>query len=119
MNYHEFTIKPSRSLTSYITPTQYLSLSHTLTHTLFFPLSPPQSRLHRYSANNQKLCWSAVTAIETGNITALASLMTDAQVQCAFMIYLFNYLIIESLMYHVMNCLIIHIIVLYFNYCSI
>jgi hypothetical protein len=35
--------------------------------------------MHRYVSNNQKLCWSAVTAIETGNTVALASVMADAQ----------------------------------------
>ena len=44
-----------------------------------FPSDSIQSRMHRYASNNQKLCWAAVAAIETGNTTALASVMLDAQ----------------------------------------
>ena len=35
--------------------------------------------MHRYASNNQKLCWAAVAAIETGNAAALGSVMNDAQ----------------------------------------
>ena len=45
--------------------------------------------MHRYASNNQKLCWAAVAAIETGNATALGSVMNDAQ-QVALSNPLFN-----------------------------
>jgi hypothetical protein len=35
--------------------------------------------MHRYVTNNQKLAWSAVTAIEKGDTQRLASTMMDAQ----------------------------------------
>jgi len=54
-----------------------------------FPADSVQSRMHRYASNNQKLCWAAVAAIETGNATALGSVMNDAQ-QVALSNPLFN-----------------------------
>ena len=35
--------------------------------------------MHRFLELNQKLSWTAISAIETGNVTALASAITDAQ----------------------------------------
>ena len=51
-----------------------------------FPADSIQSRMHRYVSNNQKLCWMAAAAVETGNVSSLASVMMDAQQafnQCA------------------------------------
>ena len=35
--------------------------------------------MHRYCEYNQKICWNAIKAIETGSLNGLASAMIDAQ----------------------------------------
>ena len=35
--------------------------------------------MHRYCEYNQKICWKAVKAIESGSLNGLASSMIDAQ----------------------------------------
>ena len=46
---------------------------------LFGPNVKIKIGMHRYCEYNQKICWNAVKAIESGSVSALASAMIDAQ----------------------------------------
>ena len=44
-----------------------------------YPANDVQRAMHRYVEYNQKHCWSAIRAIETGNVNGLANAMVSAQ----------------------------------------
>jgi mevalonate kinase len=44
-----------------------------------FPKDAKENRMHRFVNHNQKLCWSAVSAIEKGDARRLGDLMAEAQ----------------------------------------
>ena len=59
-----------------------------------FPSNSVESKLHQYVADNQQLSWQAIQAIETGDVTALAKLMTQAQVKLILIIVMIMIMII-------------------------
>ena len=52
--------------------------------------------MHQYVADNQQLSWLAIQAIETGDVTALAKLMTQAQVKLILIIVMIIIVVVIS-----------------------